>query len=115
LVLPIGFVAGFFISVLVQHAFIRLVTGRDQKGLPATLRVSCYSVGAPVAVSWIPLVGILAVFYCFYLHTTGLRRVHKISRGKSLGAILILVTLFFMLAAAVIIYDYTLIREAMRY
>jgi hypothetical protein len=63
--LPILFVAGFFASVLILHAFIRLIAGRDQKGLPATLRVSCYAVGAPVAVAWIPLAGILAVSTVF--------------------------------------------------
>jgi hypothetical protein len=41
LVLPVLFVAGFFASVPIQHLFILLVAGRDQKGLPATLRVSC--------------------------------------------------------------------------
>jgi hypothetical protein len=112
-VLPVLFVAGFFVSVLIQHALIRLVAGRDQKGLPATLRVSCYSVGAPVAVAWIPPVGFLAVFYCFYLHTTGLRRVHRISTGRSLGATVILVALLLTLAAVVAAYDYSMIREAM--
>ena len=112
--LPILFVAGFFASVLILHAFIRLIAGRDQKGLPATLRVSCYAVGAPAAVAWIPLAGILAVFYCFYLHTTGLKRVHRISTARSLGPILILTALLFALAAVVAAYDYSMIREAMK-
>ncbi len=113
-ILPALFVAGFFASVFVLHAFIRIVAGRDQKGLPATLRVSCYAVGAPVAVAWIPLAGILAVFYCFYLHTTGLKRVHRISTARSLVPILILATLLFALATIVVIYDYSLIREAIK-
>lgn len=112
--LPILFVAGFFASVLILHAFIRLIVGRDQKGLPATLRVSCYAVGAPAAVAWIPLAGILAVFYCFYLHTTGLKRVHRISTARSLGPILILTALLLALAAVVAAYDYSMIREAMK-
>jgi hypothetical protein len=113
-ILPALFVAGFFASVFVLHAFIRIVAGRDQKGLPATLRVSCYAVGAPLAVAWIPLAGILAVFYCFYLHTTGLKRVHRISTARSLVPILILATLLFVLATIVVIYDYSLIREAIK-
>ncbi len=112
--LPVLFVAGFFVSVLILHALIRLIAGRDQRGLPATLRVSCYSVGAQVAVAWIPLAGILAVFYCFYLHTTGLKRVHRISTSRSLGAILILTTLLLVLATVVAVYDYTLIQEAIK-
>jgi hypothetical protein len=110
-VLPVLLVAGSFVSVLILHALIRLIAGQDQKGLPATLRLSCYSVGAPVAVAWIPLAGILAVFYCFYLQTTGLKRVHRISTSRSLGAILILTTLLLVLAAIVTVYDYALIRE----
>jgi hypothetical protein len=113
-VLPALFVGGFFASVFILHAFIRLIAGRDQKGLPATLRVSCYAVGAPVAVAWIPLAGILAVFYCFYLQTTGLKRVHRISTTRSLGPILILTTLLLALAAVVAAYDYSMIREAMK-
>ncbi len=113
-ILPALFVAGFFASVLILHAFIRLIAGRDQKGLPATLRVSCYAVGAPVAVAWIPPAGILALFYCFYLHTTGLKRVHRISTARSLGPILILTTLLLVLAVVVAAYDYSMIRETMK-
>ena len=113
-VVPILFVVGFFISVPIQHALILLVAGRNQKGFSATLRVSCYSVGAPVAVAWIPLAGIPAVFYCFYLHATGLKRVHEISTGRSLGATLMLTTLLLALATALAVYDYGLIKEAMR-
>jgi len=112
--LPALFVEGFFASVLILHALIRLIAGRDQKGLPATLRVSCYAVGAPVAVAWIPLAGILAVFYCLYLQIIGLKRVHRISTARSLGPILILTTLLLALAAVVAAYDYSLIREAMK-
>ena len=113
-VLPVLFVAGYLASVLILHAFILLLAGRDQRGLPATLRVSCYAVGAPVAVAWIPLVGIVAIFYGFYLQTTGLKRVHRISTARSLGPILILTTLLLALAAVVAAYDYSLIREAMK-
>jgi hypothetical protein len=110
---PLLFVVGFFASVPVQHLFILLVAGRDQRGLSATLRVSCYSVGAPVAVAWIPVVAIPALFYCLYLHATGLKRVHEISTSRSIGATVMLTALLLVLAAALAIYDYALIREAM--
>jgi hypothetical protein len=110
---PVLFVAGFFVSVPLQHALIYLVAGRNQKGLSATLRVSCYSVGAPVAVAWIPLAGIPAAFYCFYLHATGLKRIHAISTSRSLGAILMLTVLLLTLTVALVVYDYRLIQEAM--
>jgi hypothetical protein len=113
-VVPVLFVVGFFLSVPLQHALIYLVAGRNQKGLPATLRVSCYSVGAPVAVAWIPLAAIPAVFYCFYLHATGLKRVHEISTGRSLGATLMLTTLLLVLATVLAVYDYGLVQEAIK-
>ena len=112
--LPVLFYAGFFASVLILHGFIRLIAGRDQRGLPATLRVSCYAVGAPVAVAWIPPAGILAMFYGFYLQTTGLKRVHRISTARSLGPILILTTLLLALATVVAVYDYSIIREVIK-
>ena len=111
-VVPVLFVVGFFISVPIQHAIILLVAWREQKGLSATLRVSCYSVGAPVAVAWIPLAAIPAVLYCFYLHATGLKRVHGISTGRSLGATLMLTVFLLALATALALYDYRLIQEA---
>jgi hypothetical protein len=110
---PMLFVVGFFVSVPIQHALILLVAGRNQKGLPATLRVSCYSAGAPVAVAWIPLAAIPAVFYCFYLHATGLKRVHRISTSRSLVATVMLTALMLVLATALAVYDYRLIQEAM--
>ncbi len=112
IVVPILSAVVFFVSIPLQHAFVRLVAGRNQRGLPATLRVSCYSVGAPLAVAWIPLVGFLAVFYCLYLYTAGLKRVHGISTGRTLAAILILAALSLILAAGGIVYGYNLVRAA---
>lgn len=89
----------FFASVPLQHAIVFLIAGRDQRGLRATLRFSCYAVGAPVALGWIPIVGLLAALYCFYLYTTALRRVHGISTRKTLGAVLIPLVLSLALAA----------------
>jgi hypothetical protein len=66
-----------------------------------------------VAVAWIPLAGIPAVLYCFYLHATGPKRVHRISTGRSLGVTLVLTTLLLVLATVLAVYDYGLIQEAM--
>ena len=96
----------FFASVPLQHAFVILIAGRDQRGLGATLRLSCYAVGAPVALGWIPIVGLLATLYCFYLYTTALRRVHRISTRRTLGAILIPLAILIILAVFIIILAY---------
>ena len=88
-----------FASVPLQHAIVFLIAGRDQRGLRATLRLSCYAVGAPVALGWIPIVGILAALYCLYIYTIALKRVHGISTRRTLGAILIPLVLSLVLAA----------------
>jgi hypothetical protein len=69
-------------------------------------------VGAPVLVAWVPVIGFLAVFYCFYLYTTGLKRVHGISTGRALAAILIVTALWLGSTAVGILYGYNLVREA---
>jgi hypothetical protein len=66
-----------------------------------------------MAVAWIPLAAIPAVFYCFYLHATGLKRVHRISTSRSLVATVMLTALMLVLATALVVYDYRLIQEAM--
>lgn len=107
------FVAGsFFVGVAVQHAFIFLVAGRNQRGLRATLRVSCYSVGAAVVVAWIPIAGLVAALYVFYLYVTGLRRVHGISAVRALIAVIIPTALSLALMAVGIFFGYKALREA---
>ena len=102
----------FFASVLLQHAFVLLAAGREQRGLRATLRLSCYAVGAPIALGWIPVVGLIAVFYCFYLYATALKRVHGISTGKTLGAVLIPLALSLALAALFVFFAYRATQDA---
>jgi hypothetical protein len=111
--LPVLFAAGFFASVLILHAFIRLIAGRDQKGLPATLRVSCYAVGAPVAVAGYPW----PAFWPFLLFLPAHDRSEAGAQDfyrQVLGPILILTALLLALAAVVAAYDYSMIREAMK-
>jgi hypothetical protein len=89
-----------------------LAAGREQRGLRATLRLSCYAVGAPIALGWVPVVGLLAVFYCFYLYATALKRVHGISTGKTLGAVLIPLALSLALAALLVFFAYRAAQDA---
>lgn len=76
----------------------------------ATLRLSCYAVRAPLALGWIPIVGLPAGFYCIYLYTTALKRVHGISTGRTLGAILIPLVLCLILAAVGIFLVYRAVQ-----
>ena len=108
---PLMSVILFFVFVLIQHGLVLLAAGHNQRGLPATLRVVCYSAGAPTAVSWIPLVGLLAGLYFYYLCTTGLKRVHGISTRRALIAVLIIPALWLVLVAVWIVYAVNIMRE----
>jgi hypothetical protein len=112
-VLPILTIAMFFVGVALQHVFVLLAAGRNQQGLRATLRVSCYSIGATVLLVWIPIVGILVVPYSWYLYTTGLRRVHGISTVRALIAVLIPTSLVLALMAVGTFYGYKTLRESL--
>ncbi len=106
-VLPVLSVGLFFVDVAVQHGFVLLVAGRNQRGL----RVSCYSVGAAVLVAWIPIVGLVAVLYCWYLYTIGLRRRHGISTVRAVIAVLIPTMLSLALAAVGIFFGFKALQE----
>lgn len=107
----LGF-ALFFVGVPIQHAFVVLFAGSGGRGLRATLRLSCYAVGAPVLLAWIPLVGYAAALYCFYVYVVGLKRVHGISTARALAAVLVPVALFAALAATGLFLGYKALREA---
>lgn len=111
-VYPILTVGFFFAGVAIQHLFIRVVAGRNQRGLLATLRVSCYSVGAAVLVVWIPLVGLVAILYSWYLYTTGLRRVHGISTARAVIAVLIPTILSIALMGVGIYFVFKALQDA---
>src|SRR5919202_1906495 len=44
---PLMSVILFFVFVLIQHGLVLLAASHNQRGLPATQRVVCYSAGAP--------------------------------------------------------------------
>lgn len=84
-----------------QHLVILLVAGRGQQDFGATLRVSCYSVGASALGAWVPLAGLFIFPYGFYVYMVSLKRVHRISNGRALAAVLIFTALSLALWAVV--------------
>jgi hypothetical protein len=77
----------FFLWIPFQHAFVLLFARRNQRGLTATTRLSCYATGATILLSLLPLVGLLAIPYSFYLLTSGLKRVHRTSNARALATV----------------------------
>ena len=113
-VLPVLFVAGFFASVQIQHLFILLVAGAVSGGYirhPARLLL----LGGRARGGGLDTLGRHPCCFLQLLPACdGPEAGHKISTSRSLGAILMLTTLLLALATVLAVYDYGLIREAMR-
>jgi hypothetical protein len=86
-----------------------LFVGDANSGYSSTFRVVSY-VSVTNLVNWIPLVGGLLGLYGLYLAVVGIREMHSTSTGRAalvvllpIGALLLLVLVFVVVAGAVIL------------
>ena len=87
IIMPIMGIIGIFIGGLFLHIFFKVVGGKGT--YEGTVRLLAYA-SATMALSWIPLVGILANLYMIYMEVMGGTKIHKISTLSSLIAVLVL-------------------------
>lgn len=102
-VIIVGVIA-LFIDGIFLHIFIWIAGGR--KGVSTTLRAVIYSATPSLLFGWIPLIGILAVFWSIALEILAIKELHEISTTRAfiavfLPAIILAVLAFFFLAALV--------------
>ncbi len=94
-----------FIGAGVYHLFVLLFVRPANAGFEATFRVVSYA-SVVLLVSWIPIVGIVALIYGVILHILGIREVHSTSTGTAALVVLIpvgvLLLLMILLGAALI-------------
>jgi hypothetical protein len=106
---PIGGAIGLFILAAIGHLFVMLFVGDANSGYSSTFRVVSY-VSVTNLVNWIPLVGGLLGLYGLYLAVVGIREMHSTTTGRAalvvllpIGALLLLVLVFVVVAGAVIL------------
>jgi hypothetical protein len=106
---PIGGAIGLFIFAAVAHLFVMLFVGDANSGYESTFRVVSY-VSVTSLVNWIPIVGGLVGLYGLYLAVVGIREMHSTTTGRGalvvllpIGALLLLVLLFVVVAGAVVL------------
>ena len=87
IVMPIMGVIGIFIGGLFLHIFFKIVGGKGT--YEGTVRLLAYA-SATMALSWIPLVGILANLYMIYMEVIGGAKIHRISTLSSLIAVFVI-------------------------
>jgi hypothetical protein len=100
-VVVIGIISLLVASGIYQ-LLVRLVVGRENGGFRATFRVMAYSAVVSL-VSWIPIVGLLAGFYGFYLQIVGLREVHETTTGRAILVPLLLIGVSILLGVLIAI------------
>lgn len=83
---PIVWATALSIGALVDNSMLRLFGGKGT--YEATFRVLAYST-AMMLILWIPLAGFLTGIYQIYINLVGFRKVHSMTTGKVLAAMLI--------------------------
>ena len=96
---------GLFIGGIILHIFVWIAGGR--KGLTTTIRAVIYSITPNLIFGWIPLVGLLAMFWTLALEILAIKELHEISTTRAfvavfMPAIVLAVLSFFFLAALVV-------------
>lgn len=81
------------VGTLVQH-LLTLPFIRMGEGIKATFLVVAYAMNAVTLLSWIPVVGYLAILYGVYVVTIGLREVHRTTTVRALLAALAFYVLY---------------------
>lgn len=90
LIVPLVLLIMFPISVYLGGMLVNFVAmslgGRGT--LEGTLRVYCYSYATLIA-AWVPIIGLVASIYSWYLFFLGFKRVHDLDTGKTIIVIVV--------------------------
>lgn len=90
LIVPVVLAIMFPISVYLGGMLVNFIAismgGRGT--LEGTLRVYCYAYATLIA-AWVPIIGIFASFYSWYLFFLGFKRVHQLDTGKTIVVIIV--------------------------
>jgi hypothetical protein len=97
----IGLIA-LFVGAGIYQLLVRLVVGRENAGFSGTFRVMAYAAVVNL-VSWIPILGLLAGLYAFFLQVVGFREVHETSTGRAILVPLLLFGISIVIGALVAI------------
>jgi hypothetical protein len=92
---PILGIIFLFIGAAIFYAIYKVLGGTGS--YEGTVRFISYA-SAPMVLSWIPLIGLIAGIYGIYLYIVGGMSVHNVSMGKSAIAVLLPTILIFILA-----------------
>jgi hypothetical protein len=91
-----------FVGAGIYQLLVRLVVGRENAGFRGTFRVMAYAAVVNL-VSWIPILGLLAGLYAFFLQVVGFREVHETSTGRAILVPLLLFGISIVIGALVAI------------
>lgn len=104
------------LSFVVTAAMVHLggmLFGAARHGFSATMRVVGYA-AAPVALSWIPMVGGLLGLYVFVLLIWGVLRVQETTTARAVGAVLLIPALIFCCGCAAMVVTMSMALASIR-
>ena len=94
IIAPVVLAIALFISASTNYYPLRLLGGKGT--YEATFRVTAYS-SILMLISWIPAVSFLAGIYELYINVVGFKKVHSMSTGKVLIAMLITIVVIMII------------------
>ena len=78
----IAMMIGLFVFAIILMIVSKILEGSS--GFEDSFRIVAYS-SVPIALSFIPYIGILLTFYSIYIMIIGIEKFHKIERGKAIA------------------------------
>ncbi|MBW2039834.1 MAG: YIP1 family protein [Deltaproteobacteria bacterium] len=101
--LIIGLIFSFIGAGVLHFIAQKLFVGKGE--FEGTYRVVAYAGAVDLLavelLAWIPILGILAALYGFYLQVVGLEKVHRITSGQAVITILIALAIYLILSLLV--------------
>lgn len=94
----IGIIFSLFIGGAILYIIYKILGGTGS--YEGTVRFIAYST-AVMAISWIPIIGLIASIYGIYLYIVGGSFVHNVSMGKSAIAVILPIILIILLAMVI--------------
>jgi len=80
--LPVFVLLGLYLGSLIYHGLIRLIVGRGNAGFWVTFKIYAYT-SVVSLLSWLPVLGLLASLYGYYLVFVAVREGHSTSAARA--------------------------------
>lgn len=93
LLVPLVATLSLYIGAGIYHLLVLLFVRPTGTNFEATFRVFAYT-SVVALLSWVPVLGLLAALYGYYLAFVGIKEMHETTNGRALAVVLVPAVLF---------------------